>query len=248
MRLLRFYLCVQGVASFLTVATNGLPFTRGQKNSDDHDEEAYVEQDGDIITFTRHTARRNAVLEQFFSSDLDDESSSNALLKEIRHLSMNRTDFLVATRRTLHKRPELMYRESETSGLVRKILTELDIAYTTGWALNANPDIVPGTGGYGIVADIGTGGEPCVLLRADMDALPIRERTEGIEGYKSQNDGRMHACGHDGHTCEFNRCVINDDLLPEYIHSIIPSFVCVLACFACSNASWCCFCFKKYGR
>ncbi|KAL7556941.1 hypothetical protein ACA910_005293 [Epithemia clementina (nom. ined.)] len=184
--------------SLFAAAAAGLPFTRGQKKTDD--EEAVVEHDGGVITFAKHKSRRNTVLENFFASGDDDEAASTALLHEIRNLAANRSDFLVSTRRTLHRRPELMYRESETSALVRKILTELDIPFSTGWALNANPDIVPGSGGYGIVADIGTGGEPCVLLRADMDALPITERTEGIEEFKSQNDGRMHACGHDGHT------------------------------------------------
>ena len=42
--------------------------------------------------------------------------------------------------------------------------------------------------------------EPCVLLRADMDALPIFERTVGIGDFISRNDNKMHACGHDGHT------------------------------------------------
>jgi len=61
--------------------------------------------------------------------------------------------------------------------------------------------VIPGSGGYGIVADIGTGGGgPCVLLRADMDALPILERTEGIDDFKSRRDGKMHACGDGGQT------------------------------------------------
>jgi amidohydrolase len=68
------------------------------------------------------------------------------------------------------------------------------------FSVNTVPEVIPGSGGYGIVADIGTGGEPCVLLRADMDALPIVERTESIDDFKSRYPGKMHACGHDGHT------------------------------------------------
>jgi IAA-amino acid hydrolase len=93
-----------------------------------------------------------------------------------------------------------MYNEKETSAYVQNVLRQLDIPFTTGWAVNTVPDVIPGPGGYGVVADIGTGGEPCVLLRADMDALPIFERTEGVDAFKSTHDGKMHACGHDGHT------------------------------------------------
>ena len=91
-----------------------------------------------------------------------------------------------------------MYNEQETSAYVQNVLKQLDIPYTTGWAVNTVPDVIPGPGGFGVVADIGTGGPPCVLLRADMDALPILERTEGIDEFKSTRDGKMHACGHDG--------------------------------------------------
>lgn len=87
-----------------------------------------------------------------------------------------------------------MYNEKETSAVVQKILTQLDIPFTTGWGKNQHMDVYPGPGGYGVVADIGTGKQPCVLLRADMDALPILERTEGIDEFKSKNDNRMHAC------------------------------------------------------
>ena len=76
----------------------------------------------------------------------------------------------------------------------------MGVSFTTDWAVNTAPDRIPGEGGYGIVADIGTRKDPCVLLRADIDGLPITEKTEGIDEYKSVNPGVMHACGNDGHT------------------------------------------------
>lgn len=94
-----------------------------------------------------------------------------------------------------------MYQEAFTSDTIQAILTELNIRYTTGWAKNIHQDVYPGPGGYGIVAHIGTQREdqPCIILRADMDALPIEESTRNIESFKSLNKGKMHACGHDGH-------------------------------------------------
>src|SRR5204862_4467715 len=70
--------------------------------------------------------------------------------------------------------------------VVREVLDELNISYRFPIART------------GIVATIGTGAEPCVALRADMDALPMHEEAE-VE-FKSRIPGRMHACGHDCHT------------------------------------------------
>lgn len=90
--------------------------------------------------------------------------------------------------------------ESFTSQTIQTILTELDVSYTTGWAKNIRQDVIKGQGGFGIVAEIGTGDEPCVILRADMDALPIIEQTTDVDAFRSTSKGKMHACGHDGHT------------------------------------------------
>lgn len=151
----------------------------------------------------------NTVVDTFFQSATiadvagDDNSEiSKALQDEIHEVAgaEGMKDFLSQTRRSLHRHPELMYQESFTSDAIQAALTELDIPFTTGWAKNTHPDIYPGPGGYGVVATIGTGSAPCVLLRADMDALPILEATNDIEGFRSTEGGKMHACGHDGHT------------------------------------------------
>ena len=88
-------------------------------------------------------------------------------------------------RRSLHRHPELAYQEEKTSALICQELTRLGIDFTKGLA------------GTGIRACLGTDAEPCIALRADMDALPIEEET-GLE-FSSINSGVMHACGHDGH-------------------------------------------------
>jgi amidohydrolase len=90
-------------------------------------------------------------------------------------------------RRDFHMHPELGFKEIRTSGIVVKELEALGIEVTKG---------VGKTGVVGLLE----GGKPgpTLLLRFDMDALPITEDT-GAE-YASQNPGTMHACGHDGHT------------------------------------------------
>ena len=107
-------------------------------------------------------------------------------------------DFVVNVRRELHRFPELMYKETKTSAYIQSKLKELDVNFSPGWAVNTKTDRITGPGGTGIVATIGTGTSPVVLLRADIDALPIHEEVES--DIKSQTDGQMHACGHDGHT------------------------------------------------
>ncbi len=93
---------------------------------------------------------------------------------------------LVATRRDIHAHPELKYQERRTAGLVDERLRALGYGTTTG------------VGRTGVVTLLeGAADGPCVLLRADMDALPLQEQNE--VPYASTEAGVMHACGHDGH-------------------------------------------------
>lgn len=90
-------------------------------------------------------------------------------------------------RQHLHQHPELSNEESATAALVADKLRALGYQVTTG------------VGGYGVVGTLRSGpGTRSIGIRADMDALPITEQT-GVS-YASQTPGKMHACGHDGHT------------------------------------------------
>ncbi|MFI5370571.1 MAG: M20 family metallopeptidase [Candidatus Eisenbacteria bacterium] len=94
---------------------------------------------------------------------------------------------LVTVRRDLHAHPETAFEEVRTSGIVTERLRALGLTPRTG------------VGRTGVVAMV-SGGRPgrTVMLRADMDALPIHE--ENTVAYRSTVDGKMHACGHDCHT------------------------------------------------
>src|SRR5579883_3614382 len=97
---------------------------------------------------------------------------------------------MVAMRRDLHEHPELSFEEVRTSGIVAQRLRSLGLEVQTGIAK---------TGVVGLLrGEKSEPGAKTIAIRADMDALPIYELNE-ID-YRSQVDGKMHACGHDGHT------------------------------------------------
>src|SRR5919206_4261275 len=87
--------------------------------------------------------------------------------------------------RDVHAHPELSLQERRTAGVAAARLRDV------GW------DVTEGVGGTGVVGLLRNGEGPTVMLRADMDALPVREQT-GLP-YASVVDGVMHACGHDMH-------------------------------------------------
>jgi amidohydrolase len=95
-------------------------------------------------------------------------------------------DELISTRRAFHAHPELAFQETETARIIASRLRDLGL------------DVREGVGRTGVVADWGRPGtSPSLLLRAEMDALPIEE-AEGST-FRSTRPGVMHACGHDGH-------------------------------------------------
>jgi hippurate hydrolase len=109
------------------------------------------------------------------------------LQEKIKQLAKKYAPGFVEVRRHLHAHPELSYQEFETSAFVQRKLTELDIPF----------EVKAKTGVVGLIK----GKNPdkrVIALRADMDALPIKE--ENDIPYKSQKEGVMHACGHDAHT------------------------------------------------
>src|SRR5690606_6282398 len=100
----------------------------------------------------------------------------------------SRKEEMIQIRRYLHEYPELSFQEEKTAKYIEEFYKGKDV------------DIQTNVGnGYGIVVTI-RGGKPgkTIALRADFDALPITEETD--LPFKSQNEGVMHACRHDGHT------------------------------------------------
>ncbi len=108
--------------------------------------------------------------------------------EKIKDLAAKYYPQIVALRREIHAHPELSHHETRTAALVTSELQKLDIPVQTH---------IAGAGVVGLLR--GRNSEKrCIALRADMDALPIHEQSN--TPYKSQNEGVMHACGHDVHT------------------------------------------------
>ena len=135
-------------------------------------------------------------LSQKVSVDLGEEGIQDFDPDEVeRNTSMNKIlsqadqvfPYTSSLRREFHRQPELGFQEFQTAEIILRELSQMD-----GFSIQS------GIAGTGIVALL-KGGNPgkTILLRFDMDALPVYEKT-GVE-YASQNEGVMHACGHDGH-------------------------------------------------
>ena len=127
------------------------------------------------------------------------------LIDHVKQKAKQHFSYLIDVRRHLHAHPELSFKEVETSRYISTQLIKHRIEHQTGMV------------NTGIVALI-KGKNPekrCVLLRADMDALPIVEENE--VSYKSTHAGIMHACGHDVHsTCALGAALILNDLKDSF--------------------------------
>ncbi|MBQ2326121.1 MAG: amidohydrolase [Clostridia bacterium] len=111
------------------------------------------------------------------------------LTEMIRQKAAQHEDYLISFRRDLHMYPELSMKEVRTAARIAEELSKLE-------GMEVVSGIGGGTGVMGILRGTKGGGKT-VLLRADIDALPIQEES-GVE-FLSKNDGVMHACGHDAH-------------------------------------------------
>jgi len=109
------------------------------------------------------------------------------MIDSIRSLAQSLAQETIETRRDFHRHPEIAFEEVRTSKIIADRLRKLGLEPKTGI----------GKTGVMAILDSGKPGKT-VLARADIDALPVQEETE--HEYRSTVDGKMHACGHDGHT------------------------------------------------
>jgi amidohydrolase len=139
-----------------------------------------------------------------------------ALADKIRSLASQNFARIKMIREHLHAHPELSFKEYKTSDYIAATLDEIGLSYTRG---------VAGTGIVGVLegtlrqAQGSVSAKKVLLLRADMDALPIAEQNE--VPYRSKNEGVMHACGHDVHSaCLLGALMILHELKNEWEGSI----------------------------
>jgi IAA-amino acid hydrolase len=174
---------------------------------------SWLEHEMSQISWPSHESSFLSTVQSFFANPTDDNNDDN-LQTTIRNYASRLLPTLISIRRLLHRHPELMYQERITGQILQRILQDMGITdISIGWAKNihskfynqSDDDEEYDGGGYGLVIDIGSGEGPCVLLRADMDALPIVEETPlppdvtASVQFRSHHHGKMHACGHDAH-------------------------------------------------
>jgi len=132
----------------------------------DEEETASVRGAASKVSNSQEGFETSPTVESFFQTSQDTEGSDS--LQDTLH-KMSNTDemheFLLSTRRSLHRKPELMYDLPVTSNTIQTILEELDISFTSGWAKNTHEEAFKGKGGHGVVAHVGTNDpdQPCIM-------------------------------------------------------------------------------------
>lgn len=135
--------------------------------------------------------------------------SMNDIKYKIKSLSESIFPEIVQLRRELHMYPELAFEEYNTARIISGFLEKNSIYHKTGIAKTGIAGLIHGKNQEG----------RCIALRADMDALPIREETD--LPYKSMTDGKMHACGHDVHmACLLGASYILNHLKDQFNGSV----------------------------
>ena len=125
-------------------------------------------------------------------------------------------------RRDIHAHPELCFKEERTSDVVAQNLA--------AWGI----EVHRGLGTTGLVGVIRNGSSKrSIGLRADMDALPLQEAN--TFGHRSQHDGRMHACGHDGHTAMLLWLLGS---MMELLELLVCSHLCAACALSWLEAGW----------
>lgn len=128
-----------------------------------------------------------------------------SLIDTIKQLANKHSEELISIRRHIHQNPELSFEEFKTSEFVCSVLDKYQITYTKNHVKTGIIVLIKGK----------NPDKKTILLRADLDALPIEEKNE--VSYKSHNIGIMHACGHDVHTASvLGTAIILDQLKNEF--------------------------------
>lgn len=136
-----------------------------------------------------HSVTRNVdSAYRYNNAELEFRATKNMLKDKIKNLAQAYHADVIEMRRYLHENPELSYEEVETGKFVADKLKEFGIPFVHGVADNGVVGLIEGRNPH----------KKVVALRADMDALPIKEAND--VPYKSKKEGIMHACGHDAHT------------------------------------------------
>jgi len=139
--------------------------------------------------------------------------TQKTIIPQIKDLANKFYPEVVKIRRHLHMHPELSFKEFKTSEYICSILDTIGIPYRSGFVKT------------GIVARIEglNPGSRTIALRAELDALPIKEETD--KSFKSVNDGIMHACGHDAHASSLlGTAMILNDLRDSFEGTVLLVF------------------------